>query len=276
MVTIACHDLSVRLGRQHALDGVSLELAPGTLVGVIGPNGAGKSTLLRSMAGLVAPESGTVTIDGTPLPEIPRRDLARRVAHLPQDQSVHWPVSVERLVSLGRLPHLAPLSRISPDDTAAIRRAMDRVDVTRFRDRTVTELSGGERGRALLARALAVEAGALLVDEPLAALDPGHRIDVMTLLRREAASGLTVVVLHDLTTAARYCDRLVLLDGGRLVADGTPGEVLTPERLRDVYGISARIEHSADGTLVVPAARVDPAAPPGVTARPLKVPGRPG
>ena len=258
MVTLSTRALSVRLGGRRVLDGVSLDFGAGGLVGVIGPNGAGKSSLLRAMLGLVAPEQGRVTIDGVALSQVPRKTLARRIAYLAQGQAIHWPLSVERLVSLGRLPHLAPMSRVSPVEAAAIERAMERADVSRFRDRIVTELSGGERARVLLARALAVEADALLVDEPLAALDPGHQIDVMALLRREAEDGrLVVVVLHDLTIAARHCDRLVLLDAGRVVADGAPGAVLTPDRLAQVYGIAARIE---DG-LILPIARID-ASPP--------------
>lgn len=258
MVSIACDALSVDLGRRRVIESLSLAVAPGELVGIVGPNGAGKSTLLRAMVGLVAPAAGGVAIDGAAMARVPRRDLARRVAYLPQGQTVHWPVSVERLVSLGRLPHLAPMSRLSPADRDAIEQAMERADVTAFRDRIATELSGGERARVMLARALAVGAAALIVDEPLAALDPGHQIDVMTLLRREAARGLLViVVLHDLTIAARYCQRLVLIDHGRVVADGAPAQVLTAERLRDVYGITARIERERDGTLIVPHARVD-------------------
>ncbi len=258
MVTIGCDALSVRLGGRRVLDGVTLDLAAGGLIGVIGPNGAGKSTLLRALLGLVPPEQGRVTIDGVALTSVPRRDLARRIAYLPQGQTVHWPLSVERLVSLGRLPHLAPMSRVSPADAAAIQRAMERADVAQFRTRIVTELSGGERARVMLARALAVEAQALMVDEPLAALDPGHQLDVMDLLRREADDGrLVVVVLHDLTIAARHCDRLVLLDAGRVVADGAPVQVLTAERLARVYGVVARIE---DG-LVLPTGRID-ARPP--------------
>jgi iron complex transport system ATP-binding protein len=257
MVTLSCDALSLRLGQRLVLDSLSLAFQPGQLVGVIGPNGAGKSTLLRALVGLLAPQSGCVTIDDMSIADVPRRELARRIAYLPQGQMVHWPVSVERLVSLGRLPHLAPMSRIADADAAAIARAMERADVAQFRDRVATELSGGERARVLLARALAVEAGALIVDEPLAALDPGHRIDVMALLAREAALGaLVIVVLHDLTTAARYCDRLVLLDKGRLIEDGAPMQVLTPERLRSVYGITARVEQHADGAWIVPSGRV--------------------
>ena len=259
MVTIACDGVRVRLGQRIVLDALSLSFAPGQLVGVIGPNGAGKSTLLRTLVGLVALESGGVTIDGQLLADASRRDLARRIAYLPQGQTVHWPISVERLVSLGRLPHLAPMSRIAAPDAAAIDRAMERADVSQFRTRIATELSGGERARVMLARALAVEAQALLVDEPLAALDPGHQIDVMDLLRREAAAGaLVIVVLHDLTTAARYCDRLVLLNDGRVIDDGAPVDVLTPDRLRSVYGITARIERGGGDVLVVPTGRVAP------------------
>ena len=257
MVTIACGGLSVRLGGRRVLESVSLKVAPGVLVGVIGPNGAGKSTLLRAMLGLVQPDAGGVTIDGSPIGMLPRQELARRVAYLPQGQTIHWPLSVERLVSLGRLPHLAPMSRMADRDRAAIERALMRTDVAQFRDRVATELSGGERARVMLARALAVEARGLIVDEPLASLDPGHQIDVMALLRREAEAGaLVIVVLHDLTTAARYCDRLVLLDGGTVIADGSPVEVLTAERLQSVYGISARIERGEGGLLVVPTDRM--------------------
>ncbi|MCP3729811.1 ABC transporter ATP-binding protein [Sphingomonas sp. MG17] len=257
MVTIACDALSVSLGQRRVLDGLSLTFEPGRLVGIIGPNGAGKSTLLRAMVGLLPPDAGGVTIDGEPIAQVPRRDLARRIAYLPQGQTVHWPISVERLVSLGRLPHLAPMSRIAKADSDAIERAMARADVSQFRDRIATELSGGERARVMLARALAVEAAGLIVDEPLAALDPGHQIDVMELLRRETEAGLLViVVLHDLTTAARYCDRLVLLNHGKAVDDGAPMAVLTPDRLREVYGITARIEQNEDGGFVVPRGRV--------------------
>ena len=161
-------------------------------------------------------------VDGVDAAAMPRADLARRIAYVPQGQMLHWPLTVERLVGLGRLPHLAPMSRIGDADTAAIERAMARADVLDLRDRIATELSGGERARVLFARALAVEAPALIADEPLASLDPGHQIDVMDMLRAEAAGGaLVIAVLHDLTLAARYCDRLLLIDAGRIVADGS-------------------------------------------------------
>jgi iron complex transport system ATP-binding protein len=253
MVTIRLDALGVSLGRRQVVRDVSAMLEPGKLIGIIGPNGAGKSSLLRAMLGLVPASAGAVLVDGAPVAGMVRAAVARKIAYLPQGQTLHWPLSVERLTALGRLPHLAPMSSLSPTDLAAIDRALERADVTDLRDRIATNLSGGERARALLARALAVDAPALVVDEPLASLDPGHQIDVMALLRREADAGaLVIAVLHDLTMAARYCDRLLLLDGGRLVADGPPMAVLTAERLHLVYGIHALIDAAAAAPMVVP------------------------
>ena len=256
MVTLSLDNVSVNLGRRPVLNAVTATLAPGELIGIVGPNGAGKSTLVRSLLGLLRPVGGMVALDGQAVADMPRRQVARAIAYLPQGQTLHWPLSVERLVALGRLPHLGPMSLISAGDYAAIEDAMARADVLGLRDRIATELSGGERARVLLARALAVEAPGLIADEPLASLDPGHQIDVLELLTREAQAGCMVVsVLHDLTMAARYCDRLLLLNGGRLVADGKPLEVLTPERLRSVYGITARIEDAGGWPSIVPLRR---------------------
>jgi iron complex transport system ATP-binding protein len=209
------------------------------------------------MLGLVEPSGGSIDIDGTNIAALLPRTLARTLSYLPQGQTLHWPLSVGRLVALGRLPHLAPLSRLSPTDDSAIAEAMVRADVAELAGRVATELSGGERARVMLARALAVGAPGLVVDEPLASLDPGHQIDVMELLSREAASGaLAVAVLHDLTMAARYCRRLLLISDGELIADGPPAAVLTAERLRSVYGITARLETQGASPLVVPLGRV--------------------
>ena len=256
MVTLSLDNVSVNLGRRPVLKAVTANLAPGELIGIVGPNGAGKSTLVRSLLGLLRPVGGMVALDGQAVADMPRRQVARAIAYLPQGQTLHWPLSVERLVALGRLPHLGPMSRITAADYAVIEDAMARADVIGLRDRIATELSGGERARVLLARALAVEAPGLTADEPLASLDPGHQIDVLELLAREAQAGrMVVAVLHDLTMAARYCDRLLLLNGGRLVADGKPLAVLTPERLRSVYGITARIEDAGGWPFIVPLRR---------------------
>lgn len=246
MVSLTLDKVGVTLGRRAVVTEVSAAFEPGTLTGIVGPNGAGKSTLARAMLALV-PATGRVLLDGEDVAATPRATLARKIAYLPQGQVLHWPLTVERLVGLGRLPHLAPMSKIAAADDAAIARAMDRADVLGLKDRIATELSGGERARTLFARALAVEAPALIADEPLASLDPGHQIDVMELMRSEADAGVLVIaVLHDLTMAARYCDRLLLIDGGSVVAAGTPAEVLTPELLRRVYGIDARVETGGD------------------------------
>ncbi|WCT75152.1 ABC transporter ATP-binding protein [Sphingomonas naphthae] len=258
MVTIALDRVSVRLGRRAVVEQVSATLTPGSLVGIIGPNGAGKSTLVRAMLGLLPTTAGTIAIDGDPVARMPRAAIARRIAYLPQGQALHWPLEVRRVVALGRLPHMAPLSGLAPADAAAIDRAIARADIAHLAGRTATELSGGERARVLLARALAVEAPALVADEPLAALDPGHQIDVMRLLADEARGGaLVVAVLHDLTMAARYCDRLLLMDGGRLMADGAPMEVLSADRLRAVYGIRAMVTESEAGPMIVPLGRAE-------------------
>jgi len=256
MVSFTLSDLTVRLAGRDVIRGISATLSPGALIGIIGPNGAGKSTLIRALLGLLAPSSGSVALDLAPISALPRKMIARSVAYLPQGQTLHWPLTVERLVALGRLPHLAPMSRVGLEDLAIIEAAMARTDVEHLRSRPATELSGGERARVLLARALAVGAPGLIADEPLASLDPGHQIDVMELLAREAAAGsLVITVLHDLTMAARYCDRLLLLDRGTLVADGPPLTVLTPDRLRSVYGIMAEVGMSAGLPMVVPLSR---------------------
>jgi iron complex transport system ATP-binding protein len=256
MVTVTIDRLSVDLGKRAVLRDIGATLTAGELVGIIGPNGAGKSTLVRAMLGLIAPSGGTVAIDETPVPMLAPRDIARALAYLPQGQTLHWPLSVERLVMLGRLPHLAPMSRIGARDRAAVDEALARADVIHLAGRIATELSGGERARVMLARALAVGARGLVADEPLASLDPGHQIDVMRLLTREAGQGaLVVTVLHDLTMAARYCSRLLLVDRGVLIADGTPAEVLTAERLKAVYGISAMIDMGGPAPMVIPLER---------------------
>ena len=254
-VSIAARGVQVALGGRTVVRGIDATVEGGRLVGILGPNGAGKSTLVRALLGLV-PSTGTIALDGMPLETLPRGEIARRIAYLPQGQAVHWPLSVERLVALGRLPHLAPFSRLAAADRAAIARAMARADVMHLATRTATELSGGERARVLLARALAVEAPALIADEPLASLDPAHQIEGMELLRAEADAGrLVIAVLHDLTLAARFCDRVLVLHDGLLAADGPPRAVLTPALLARVYGITAFFG-GADEPALVPLDRL--------------------
>jgi iron complex transport system ATP-binding protein len=233
---IVVENVSVRIGAATLLDGVSLDLKPGEMVGLIGPNGAGKSTLLKAMAGLIPVSSGQISYDGGALA---RAELARRLSFLAQDGQAHWPLRVDHLVALGRLPHRRPFAELNSADHAAIERAMEAAEVTPFRQRVLKTLSGGERMRVLIARALAVEAEMLLADEPIAALDPLHQLRILHLLQGVARAGAgVIVVLHDLALATRFCDRLVLLDRGRKALDGPP-EALTDDLIGRVYGVTA-------------------------------------
>ena len=199
-------------------------MRPGEMVGLIGPNGSGKTTLLRILANLRTPEAGRVRYAGRTAAEVGARELARQIAYLAQGGAVHWPMRVEALVALGRLPHRRPFQGLDAADRDAIEQAMIAADVVALRGRTMGQVSGGERMRILLARALAVDAPMLLADEPIAALDPLHQLQVMELLRTTARNGRgVIVVLHDLALAARFCDRLVLLAQGGILVEGRAG-----------------------------------------------------
>ena len=246
-------DLAVALDRKSILEGISLTLKAGRFVVLIGPNGAGKTTLLRAMAGLV-PASGTISIQNSPLETLSRQERARRIAYLPQGHQVHWPLAARDVVALGRFPHgVGDPARMSPEDTGIVDAAMARTGTTPFADRIVQSLSGGERARVMLARVLAVEAPILLADEPTASLDPHHQLAVMRDLKAEAARGtLVIAVTHDLGLAARLADEVILMAGGRLIRQGTPEAVFTPELLAETYGIRA-VYREVDGErLIVP------------------------
>jgi iron complex transport system ATP-binding protein len=220
---------------------------------LIGPNGAGKTTLLRVLAGLTRADRGGVRIDGRLLERWDRRALARTLAYLPQRGVAHWPLTVRRLVLLGRLPHGAPWGGISAADRAAAEHAMARVGIGHLAERPISSLSGGEAALALIARALAVAASILLVDEPVAALDPFHQLQVMELLREEAARGVAVLaVLHDLSLASRFCDDLVLLHEGRILAQGRAEDVLAPEAIARAYAVTAWRGEVAGERFVLP------------------------
>ena len=255
---LAVEGLRVALGGRPVVDGIDLDVAAGEMVGLIGPNGAGKTTLVRAAAGLLAPEAGGVAVAGRPIGEHPRRALARLLAYLPQGAECHWPVTVARVVALGRLPHLGPWRRPSPGDDAAIGRALAAAEVAHLAGRRVDALSAGERTRVMLARALATEPRLLLADEPVAALDPYHQLHVMELLRRRAGEGAGVlVVLHDLALAARFCDRLVLMRAGRRLAEGPPEAVLTEERLAEAYAVEATYGRRDGALYLLPWRRLD-------------------
>lgn len=246
-MTLNAAAISVSLGRRTVLSEVSFALGAGALTAIIGPNGAGKSTCLRALAGLLPVTRGTVTFDGEPVDRMAPATRARTIGYLPQQRGVHWPLTVARTVALGRVPH----GGTAKADAAAIERAMDEMDIIRFRDRPVTELSGGELARVLMARLLAQETQVVLADEPTAGLDPAHQLALLDRMAALARTGRTVAVaMHDLTLAARYCQRVILLKDGHVLGDGAPSAVLTGSLLRAAFGIDARLAH-IDGLPVV-------------------------
>lgn len=252
-MSLSATDIGLSLGARPVLAGAGLLLEAGRIVAIAGPNGAGKSTLLKVLAGLRTPDAGRVTLDGAPLGTLDGPANGRAIAYLPQERIVHWPVSARALVALGRLPHQARAGLESADDAEAIADAMRAMDVAQFASRAVTELSGGERARVMMARALSQGARFLLADEPTAGLDPAHALSVFEHFARLASEGRGIAVaLHDLSLAARYCHVIVLMKGGRVVADGAPREVLNPERLAETYGIRATVREIEGHTVVLP------------------------
>ena len=248
---LAADGLSVRLGGRAVLDGLSVSLRPGEVTCVIGANGAGKSTLLACLAGLRRPDAGVVRLGDEPLAAIKPRRRAQRIGFLPQTPEIAWALEVETLVGLGRIPFAGP-GALSAADKAATLRAMALTETTPFARRAADTLSGGERARVLIARALAGEPEWLLADEPLAGLDPGHQIDACDLFRRlahEEGRGV-VMTLHDLPMALRLADRALVLARGRVLADGPPGEALSPAVLAQAYGVETRLVAGAGGPLL--------------------------
>jgi len=258
MSDLVAKDLCVNLQDARIVQDVSCTVRAGEIVGVVGSNGAGKSTLLKAMCGLIPAASGSVALDDRKITEMTSIVRARTIAYLPQRHVLHWDLSLYQTVSLGRLPHVVGMDRLTQADRDAIRRAMETAEISGFAERQVGTLSGGELARGMLARALAVEAPFLFADEPIAALDPYHALHIMQLLRELARSGRTVVVvLHDLTLALRFCDRLLLMQGGRVVAEGSPQEVLAPVRLEAAYRVQAEYGLRDGEPYIVPWRRLD-------------------
>ncbi|KFF98496.1 histidinol phosphatase [Streptomyces scabiei] len=221
------------------LDGVSLAPRPGTVTGLLGPNGSGKSTLLRLLAGVIAPASGVVTLDDRPLDRVGRRAVARRIAVVAQQADSQVELTVHDVVRLGRVPHRRAWTPASPADEEAVRTALARTGLADKAHRSWHTLSGGERQRVQIARALAQEPHELLLDEPTNHLDIQHQLALLTLIGELRLT--SVVALHDLNLAAMYCDHLVVLGQGRVVAAGTPHDVLTESLVADVYGVRATV-----------------------------------
>lgn len=260
--TIDAQHISVIRDKTTIIDDVNVRLSPGEFVGLIGPNGAGKSSLLRVLAGLSDADAGQVSISNSQYPDValqklPDRTRAQLLAYLPQQETPAWPLQVEHLVGLGRAPWHKPMGGKSERDKQAIERALELTELTQLRQRIVTTLSGGELQRSLLARVFAGEPEIILADEPIAALDPYHQLHMMELLAEHAQQGGAVfAALHDLSLAARFCSRLVLIHHGKIIADGQPIQVLTTENLQQVYGISAYVDCRDDGVVIIPRKRV--------------------
>ncbi len=245
-MTLSIENLRVTLRGREVLRDVGLEAGRGELLVVVGPNGAGKTTLLKAIACLLAAE-GRLAWDGLSLPALSAAERARTIAYLPQGHVAHWPIRARDVVTIGRVPLASSLARLSRADEDAIEAALDAVDAAAFADRPVTELSGGERARIMLARALAVGAPLLLADEPVAALDPAHQLAVMGILSAQARAGrLVIAVSHDLLLAARYATRIVVIAEGRVAAAGSPAETLTVQTLKDVFDVEA-VQVRAEG-----------------------------
>jgi iron complex transport system ATP-binding protein len=244
-------DVGIQIDGRWLVRHVSLDLVPGRMTALAGPNGSGKSTLLRLVSGLWTATEGNVELDGRPLRSYARRELARRIAIVPQDTHVAFAFTVRETVAMGRNAHVSRFAREGPSDRQAIDDAMRRADVGHLADRLVTELSGGERQRVLIARSLATEAETILLDEPTANLDIAHALDVLTLCRQLADEGRAVIVaLHDLNAAATYATHAVLMKAGAVASFGSARDLLSPAAIRDVFGVDVEEMSSSSGRTV--------------------------
>ena len=239
---LSAENLTAGYGNNNILDGLSLCLPSGKITALIGPNGCGKSTLLKCFSRLLTPASGTLCLGGEDLSTLHRRQLARKLALLPQQHSAPEGISVRELVGYGRSPWLNLWGRLGGEDKSKIERAMQETNISHLAEKRVSELSGGQRQRVFLAMVLAQDTPLMLLDEPTTYLDISHQVELMNLLRSQNQQGKTVVtVLHDLNQASRYCDYLVMMAAGKIIAQGTPEEVMTPAILAQVFDIDAQI-----------------------------------
>lgn len=259
MIAVTCTGLTVVRGDTPVLEAVQLTVAAGEWISVVGPNGAGKTTLLHVLAGLLPADNdanitGTVRVAGMDPRAVRRRRMAAAVALMPQRPTVPDGVSVAEMITLGRTPHIPRFGMPSGADRRVVRDVIDRLDLRGVADRPVTELSGGELQRVVLGRALAQQPAVLVLDEPTSALDVGHQQQVLELVdNMRGEDGITVVAaMHDLTLAGQYADRMVMLQAGRVVAEGTPAEVLTAQRIAEVYQARVQVIDLGGNIAVLP------------------------
>jgi iron complex transport system ATP-binding protein len=240
--------VAVQRGGRSILERIDLRIGPGELLAIVGPNGSGKSTLLRALAGIWPISAGSILLDRRPIGSLSRREIARRIALLPQDGRLDFAFTVEEVVAMGRYPHRGRFQREGRADRAAIETALERCDVSALRDRFVNTLSGGERQRVLIARSLAVEPDFVLLDEPTASLDVEHAMGILDLCRKLVSAGRSVALAtHDLNAVARYASRVALIESGRIEHCGERERVLLPETLERVFGVRAETLSTAGG-----------------------------
>ncbi len=236
---LSAKDLSWHIAESAILQNISLSLQQGELLGIIGPNGAGKSSLLQVLAGITQADTGELRLHGKPYEQFDRRSFAQALSYLEQDAQVNWPLQTAKVIELGRSPHLSAYGSLSEIDRAAVQEAISITGIQHLTARNISSLSQGEKMLVALTRIFATQADIILADEPIAALDPYHQLLIMELLRahRKKHGAAAMVVLHDLSLAARFCDRLLLMSAGRIVSAGTPELVLSAENLREFYRI---------------------------------------
>jgi len=252
MSLLSAQNLSYSAGGAALVENASFDLEPGTLTALVGPNGAGKTTLLRLALGLLETETGHTSLEGKDIAGLTPIERARKLAYLPQARPLVWPQPVRDIVALGRFAYGASPDRMTDADTKAVVRAITACGLEGFEARAADTLSGGELSRVHLARALAAETPVLIADEPVAALDPRYQHEVLGLLKNAAEEGCAVLtVIHDLSLAARYCDRLIWMKDGRIVGDGSPADTVTKERLLDTFDIDTKVMVSGDGVVTL-------------------------
>jgi iron complex transport system ATP-binding protein len=255
--------VSLRYGDTSILEGVSLDVIRGDCIGLIGPNGAGKTSLLRILAGLTLPTAGLISLTGIDESEAETYAGGGRVGYHAQSPEMHWPLPVKVIVALGRFPYAGSVDRLTPHDEQAVLNACRLMQIEHLLDRRSSTLSGGELARVHMARLLASEPKLILADEPVANLDPRHQTGILSALRRHAElSGATVVVLHDLALAARFCTRLVMMKNGRVLADGSPEAVLSSTLLEACFDVDESYRRYSGIQAVLTAADCHPASPP--------------
>lgn len=255
-------NLSLRIGEKTIVDDVSVQIEQGQIIGLIGPNGAGKTSLLKILANVSKADSGSYQFAGKNITDYQEKALAQSFGYLAQNASAHWPLKVHKLIELGRLPWQGYRRKLTGNDQQMITQAAEKTEVTHLLDRVSTTLSGGEQTRVFLARLFAAEPAVIFADEPIAALDPYHQLHIMEILQQHARNGGTVlVVMHDINLASRFCDKLILMNHGKIVKYGALNELLQNNLLADTYGIDLRMFCEGDSFSIIPWARTSAANP---------------